>query len=201
MPDLLMIEDKYQDRPPRPFAPGPEEAGIVDAVGVSVTGFAPGQRVMAVTGFGGLADYACAPATKTSINPDDMPFDHASALLVTDATAWRGLKARADLRPDRGGLCRTRVPRHRLGRAQPGDRVRHRHRGLADEPALAERGRCAGRLLGRQPDPGPREPPHGRGRTLRTVCPGPHPPPDPVELPPEGQPHRAGAFRIADGLG
>lgn len=99
MPDLLLIEDKYQDRPARPFAPGSEVAGTIDALGADVTGFAIGQRVMAVTSFGGLADYACAPATKTSAIPDDMPFADASALLVTYATAWHALKYRADLQP------------------------------------------------------------------------------------------------------
>lgn len=98
MPDLLMIEDKYQDRPERPFAPGSEVAGVVDAVGAEVTEFTPGQRVMAITNHGGLAEYACAHATKTSLIPDDMPFDHASALLVTYATAWYALKYRGDLK-------------------------------------------------------------------------------------------------------
>lgn len=97
MPDLLLIEDKYQERPERPFAPGSEVAGIVDALGAEVTKFRPGQRVMAVTSFGGLAEYACALATKTSVIPDDMPYDHASALLVTYATAWHALKYRGDL--------------------------------------------------------------------------------------------------------
>lgn len=98
-PDLLLIEDKYQDRPSRPFAPGSEVAGRVDALGAGVTGFTPGQPVMAVTSKGGLAEFVCATATKTSAIPAGMPFDQASALLVTYATAWHGLKARADLRP------------------------------------------------------------------------------------------------------
>lgn len=97
MPDLLLIEDKYQDRPERPFAPGSEVAGIIDALGPDVSQFTLGQRVMAVTSYGGLAEYACAPVTKTSVIPDDMPFDHASALLVTYATAWHALKYRGNL--------------------------------------------------------------------------------------------------------
>ncbi|NTE68217.1 NADPH:quinone oxidoreductase family protein [Agrobacterium tumefaciens] len=97
LPDLLLIEDKYQDRPARPFAPGSEVAGSVDAVGRNVVHFQPGQRVMAVTSFGGLAEFVCAPATKVSAVPQGMPFDHASALLVTYATAWHGLKYRGNL--------------------------------------------------------------------------------------------------------
>lgn len=96
-PDLLMIDDKYQDRPTRPFAPGSEVAGVVDAVGKHVTQFKCGQRVMAVTSFGGLSECVCAPQAKTSIIPDMMPFDHASAFLVTYATAWHALKYRSDL--------------------------------------------------------------------------------------------------------
>jgi NADPH2:quinone reductase len=97
MPDLLMIEDLYQDRPARPFAPGSEVAGTVDALGAGVTGFAKGDRVLAVCSHGGLADFVCAPATKTSRIPDAMPYDDASALLVTYGTAWHALKDRANL--------------------------------------------------------------------------------------------------------
>ncbi|WP_068300779.1 NADPH:quinone oxidoreductase family protein [Pararhodobacter sp. CCB-MM2] len=97
LPDLLMIEDKYQDRPTRPFAPGSEVAGIVDAVGAGVTGFAPGQRVIAVTSSGGLAEYALCPAGKVSHLPDGIPFDEASALLVTYATTYYALTERGGL--------------------------------------------------------------------------------------------------------
>lgn len=99
LPDLLLIEDKYQMRPPRPFAPGSEVAGVVDAVGPGVAGFAPGERVMAVTSYGGLGEYVCAPATKTAPIPQDMSWRHASALLVTYATAWYALKHRGALKP------------------------------------------------------------------------------------------------------
>lgn len=98
MPDLLLIEDRYQMRPPRPFAPGSEVAGTIAALGAGVTGFAIGQRIMAVTSFGGLADYALAPISKVSPLPDAMPSDHAAALLVTYATAWHALTQRASLK-------------------------------------------------------------------------------------------------------
>ena len=55
-PDVLIIEDKYQLKPPRPFAPGGEIAGEVEAVGEGVEGWSVGDRVIAVTGFGGLAE-------------------------------------------------------------------------------------------------------------------------------------------------
>ena len=61
-PDVLIIEDKYQLKPPRPFAPGGEIAGEVEAVGDGVTGWNVGDRVIAVTGFGGLAEKVVIPA-------------------------------------------------------------------------------------------------------------------------------------------
>ena len=55
-PDVLIIEDKYQFKPPRPFAPGGEIAGEVEAVGEGVTGWAVGDRLIAVPGWGGLVE-------------------------------------------------------------------------------------------------------------------------------------------------
>ena len=55
-PDVLIIEDKYQFRPERPFAPGGEIAGVVEAVGEGVTGWAEGDRLIAMLGHGGLAE-------------------------------------------------------------------------------------------------------------------------------------------------
>ena len=55
-PDVLIIEDKYQFRPERPFAPGGEIAGIVEPAGEGVTGWAKGDRLIAMLGHGGLAE-------------------------------------------------------------------------------------------------------------------------------------------------
>ena len=63
-PDVLIIEDKYQLRPPRPFAPGSEIAGEVEAAGEGVGGWAPGDRIIAATGFGGLAEKVVIPAER-----------------------------------------------------------------------------------------------------------------------------------------
>src|ERR1700740_441477 len=57
-PDLLIIEDRYQARPPRPFAPGSEIAGVVAAVGQKVTQFQPGDRVIGQLPWGGMAEKA-----------------------------------------------------------------------------------------------------------------------------------------------
>ncbi len=61
-PDVLIIEDKYQLKPPRPFAPGSEIAGEVIEVGEGVDGWTAGDRLIAATGFGGLAEKVVIPA-------------------------------------------------------------------------------------------------------------------------------------------
>ena len=98
-PDLLIIEDKYQFKPPRPFSPGAEVSGRIDAVGAGVHSFRNGQRVLAMLGWGGMAEKVVAPVATVSLVPDDMPAQHAAALLMTYATAYHALKDRAHLRP------------------------------------------------------------------------------------------------------
>lgn len=97
-PDLLLIQDKYQMKPPRPFVPGGEIAGEVLQVGEDVTGFAAGDRVMAFVGLGGLAEQVAVPATKCIPVPPRMPFDVAAAFLTTFGTSYHALKQRARMR-------------------------------------------------------------------------------------------------------
>lgn len=97
-PDALIIADRYQIKPERPFAPGGELAGTVSAVGEGVTGFAQGDRVMSMTGFGALADYVLVDPAKTFVIPDAMPFDAAASLLFTYGTTIHGLLDRAQLK-------------------------------------------------------------------------------------------------------
>ena len=96
-PDVLIIEDKYQFRPPRPFAPGGEIAGEVVAIGEGVTGFAPGDRVIAVPGWGGLAEMVAVAAAQTYPLPDGRDFVEGAALLLTYATAIHALLDRGRL--------------------------------------------------------------------------------------------------------
>ena len=86
-PDVLMIQDKYQFRPERPFSPGVEISGVIDSVAEDVAGFEPGQRVMASIPCGGLAERVCAQAARCIAIPDDLPFDMAAAFQVTYGTA------------------------------------------------------------------------------------------------------------------
>lgn len=97
-PDVLIIQDLYQFRPERPFAPGGEAAGVVVEVGPGVEGFALGDRVAAVTGWGALAERAVAPAGACVKLPDGMDFETGAALLMTYGTALYALKDRGELK-------------------------------------------------------------------------------------------------------
>lgn len=97
-PDTLIIEDKYQFKPPRPFSPGGEVSGEVEAVGEGVTGWAVGDRVIASPGWGGLRQKLAVDARRCSPLPEGMPFDEAAAFLFTYGTSWHALKQRAALK-------------------------------------------------------------------------------------------------------
>lgn len=98
-PDTLIIEDKYQFRPQRPFAPGAEVAGVVEAVGEGVKGVLKGDRVIAVPGWGGLVERLAVPAASVIKIPDGMDFQTAAALIMTYGTSYYALKDRAQLQP------------------------------------------------------------------------------------------------------
>lgn len=96
-PDVLIIEDKYQLKPPRPFAPGSEIAGEVAAVGEGVSGWSVGDRIIAATGFGGLVEKVVIPAARAIPLPAERSFAEGSALLLTYATAIHALVDRGRL--------------------------------------------------------------------------------------------------------
>ena len=96
-PDVLIIEDKYQLKPPRPFAPGGEIAGVVETVGEGVDGWSVGDRVIAVTGFGGLAEKVVVPARSAYRLPEERNFEEGAALLLTYATSIHALLDRGKL--------------------------------------------------------------------------------------------------------
>jgi NADPH2:quinone reductase len=98
-PDSLIIEDKYQIRPPRPFSPGGEIAGVIESIGAEVARLKVGQRVLASPGWGGMAEKAAVAQERVMPIPDTMPFDEAAALLFTYGTTYHALKDRAHLKP------------------------------------------------------------------------------------------------------
>lgn len=97
-PDALIIEDKYQFKPERPFAPGGEVAGVVESVGPGVTHVKVGQRAIGSSGWGGYAEKIKLPAARIMPIPDAMPFDEASAFILTYGTSYYGLKDRGVLK-------------------------------------------------------------------------------------------------------
>ena len=96
-PDVLIIEDKYQLKPPRPFAPGGEAAGEVEAVGAGVQGWSVGDRLVAVPGFGGLSEKVVIPARTAFRLPEERSFEEGAALLLTYATSIHALLDRGKL--------------------------------------------------------------------------------------------------------
>jgi NADPH:quinone reductase len=98
-PDILMVQGKYQVKPPHPFIPGHEIAGVVRAIGSGVTRVRPGQRVLASLEWGGYAERAVAAAERVHPIPDAMPFDQAAAFYVVYQTSYAALVRRAALQP------------------------------------------------------------------------------------------------------
>lgn len=96
-PDTLIIEDKYQFRPERPFSPGGEVSGEIDALGEGVEGLAVGDRVIGMISWGGMAEYVITRAVKCAPMPADMPWDEAAAFVFTYGTSYHALKQRAAL--------------------------------------------------------------------------------------------------------
>jgi NADPH:quinone reductase len=93
--DALLVAGRYQTKPTLPFSPGLETAGVVAACGPGVTRFAPGDRVMAVLPYGGLAEQAVAPEAETFAIPDGMGFEEAGAFPIAYisshvAIRWQG---------------------------------------------------------------------------------------------------------------
>ena len=96
-PDTLIIEGKYQFKPPFPFSPGGEAAGVVAAVGDKVVSLKPGDRVMALTGWGAFAEQVAVPGYNVLPVPASMGFNTAAAFSMTYGTAMHALKQRAGL--------------------------------------------------------------------------------------------------------
>ncbi|WP_051218207.1 NADPH:quinone oxidoreductase family protein [Nocardioides insulae] len=90
-PDALLIRDLYQVKPDRPFSPGGEFSGVVDAVGAGVTGLNPGDAVVGISGWGALAEYFCVEAGRLTLVPREIPMVEAAAFLFTYATAYHAL--------------------------------------------------------------------------------------------------------------
>ena len=96
-PDVLIIEDKYQFKPDLPFSPGGEVSGTVSAVGAGVDGVSVGDRVVALLGWGGMADKVVAPAASILAVPDEVDLVQAAGFLMAHGTSHHALVDRAHL--------------------------------------------------------------------------------------------------------
>jgi len=100
--DSIMVAGRYQTKPPLPFSPGLETAGIVAACGREVSSFKSGDRVMAILAYGGFAEFAVAPAEETYVIPDGMSLVEAGAFPIAYisshvAIRWQGRWRQAKL--------------------------------------------------------------------------------------------------------
>src|SRR5260370_35829080 len=90
--DAIMVAGRYQTKPELPFSPGLETAGVIEACGPEVQGLQPGDRVMAILAYGGLAEYAVAPAAETYVIPQDLSFAEAGAFPIAYISSHRALR-------------------------------------------------------------------------------------------------------------
>jgi len=97
-PDVLIIQNKYQVKPPLPFSPGSEAAGVVKAIGEGVDHVKIGDRVMAITGYGAFAEEIAVDAARLLPIPDGMDFPAAAAFGLTYATSDHALRDRGELK-------------------------------------------------------------------------------------------------------
>jgi len=95
--DTLIIAGKYQTKPPFPFSPGGEFAGVVESIGPGVAAFAAGDRVMGYTNFNAARERTVVAADRIVRIPDDLDFERAAALTITYGTAYYALKYRAHM--------------------------------------------------------------------------------------------------------
>jgi NADPH2:quinone reductase len=98
-PDTLIIADKYQFKPPRPFAPGHEIGGDVTEVGEGVTGYAVGDRVIGMIGHGGYASEAVVDEGNLLKMPGNMSYEDGAAFTMTYGTSYYALKQRSSYKP------------------------------------------------------------------------------------------------------
>ena len=146
-PDVLIIQNKYQFKPPLPFSPGSELAGVVKAVGEGVTNVKPGDAVIAFTAFGAFAEEVMTdgklrmlPAARAS------SFDDAASFILTYGTSDHALRTAAQLQgrrdaagAGRRGRRRARRDRDRQGARRARDRLRLERREARGVPRARRR--------------------------------------------------------------
>jgi len=97
-PDVLIIQNKYQFKPPLPFSPGSEMAGVVKEIGAGGTNARPGDKVIAFTTYGAFAEEVKLEAARIVPMPQGMAFESAAAFLLTYGTSDHALRDRGELK-------------------------------------------------------------------------------------------------------
>src|SRR5204862_8029413 len=97
--DILMVQGKYQSKPPFPFSPAAEVAGVIDSVGKDVTDLKVGDRVIASCGHNGAREKVAVPSASVIMIPDKLDFDRAAGILIIYGTPLHALEDRASLKP------------------------------------------------------------------------------------------------------
>jgi NADPH:quinone reductase len=97
--DLLMIQGKYQIKPPFPFSPAAEVAGVIESVGSGVSELKPGDRVIASCGHNGAREKIALPVASMVKIPAGLDFDRAAGVIITYGTALHALEDRANPKP------------------------------------------------------------------------------------------------------
>src|ERR671936_506173 len=97
--DILMIQGKYQVKPPSPFSPAAEVAGVIESVGPGVTDLKIGDRVVASCGHNGAREKIALPASSIVKIPDNLDFDRAAGIIIIYGTALHALEDRASPKP------------------------------------------------------------------------------------------------------
>jgi NADPH2:quinone reductase len=142
--DILLVQGKYQKRPPLPFSPGAEAAGIVRAVGAGVTQVGVGQRVFALTGWGAYAEQVAVDQQHVYALPESMSDEQGAAFGLAYQTAWCGLVHRAALRRGETLLVHAAAGGVGLAAVQLGKALGARVLATAGSPPKLEIARAAG---------------------------------------------------------
>jgi NADPH2:quinone reductase len=98
-PDVLIIQNKYQFKPPLPFSPGSELAGVVKQVGAGVSNVKPGDKVIAFTAFGAFAEEVKTEAARLLPLPEGMSYEEGASFILTYGTTDHALRDRGQLKP------------------------------------------------------------------------------------------------------
>jgi NADPH2:quinone reductase len=142
--DILIVQGKYQVKPPMPFSPGMEVAGVIAQVGEGVRHLVPGQRVMALLGYGGYAERAVAEASDTFVLPESMSFDDGAAIGIVYQTTICALQHRTRLRAGETLLVHAAAGGVGLAAVQLGKAMGARVIATAGSPSKLEVARAAG---------------------------------------------------------